>query len=437
LPQEVLNREIGIIKELGAKLQLNTRIGDKVSLDDLRTKGYKAILLAIGSQKAKTLKLPGNEAKGVVDSLTFLKKVALNQKPPAASRVVVIGGNDRALDAARTALRLGAKEVTVLFNRSQREMPAEVSEIKEAEKEGVVFRFYSIPSKMITSNGKVTGVCYKKAVPGAPTSLGRIRVLSTEGPEKRLKADLVITSPTYVPDLRKFGDSVPQTAWNTVLVDPLTLATPIVGLFAGGDAVTGPKNFIEGLASGRKVALSIHRYLSGEDLRTNREAEGVSSELVSVNIDMVETQPRVEEPDFPIESIKNNFQEVHLLPDQEAILAEAKRCLHCGACYQCDTCMIQCPEGAISKTEAGYVIDYQKCTGCRVCVKECPTSAIEMPAIGACIACGYCFKRFECPSLMKSEDGRVKIDRLTCVDCGLCAEICGQEGIYQVGTQRN
>jgi indolepyruvate ferredoxin oxidoreductase alpha subunit len=437
LPEEVLNREIGIIKELGAKLQLNTRIGDKVSLDDLRTKGYKAILLAIGSQKAKTLKLPGNEAKGVVDALTFLKKVALNQKPPAVSRVVVMGGNDRALDAARTALRLGAKEVTVLFNRSQREMPAEVSEIKEAEKEGVVFRFYSIPSKMITSNGKVTGVCYKKAVPGAPTSLGRIRVLSTEGPEKRLKADLVITSPTYVPDLRKFGDSVPQTAWNTVLVDPLTLATPIVGLFAGGDAVTGPKNFIEGLASGRKVALSIHRYLSGEDLRTNREAEGVSSELVSVNIDMVETQPRVAEPDLPIESIKNNFQEVHLLPDQEAILAEAKRCLHCGACYQCDTCMIQCPEGAISKTEAGYVIDYQKCTGCRVCVKECPTSAIEMPAIGACIACGYCFKRFECPSLMKSEDGRVKIDRLTCVDCGLCAEICGQEGIYQVGTQRN
>jgi NADPH-dependent glutamate synthase beta subunit-like oxidoreductase/pyruvate/2-oxoacid:ferredoxin oxidoreductase beta subunit len=434
LPEEVLNREIGIIKELGAKLQLNTRIGDKVSLDDLRTKGYKAILLAIGSHKDKALNLPGNEAKGVVDSLTFLKKVALNQKVPAASRVVVIGGNDRALDGARTALRLGAKEVTVLFSRSQREMPAEVSEIKEAEKEGVVFRFYSIPSKMITINGKVTGVSYKKAVPSAPTSLGRTRVLSTEGPEKRLKADLVITSPTYVPDLRNFGDSVPQTAWNTILVDPLTLATPIAGLFAAGDAVTGPKNFIEGLASGRKVALSIHRYLTGEDLRANREAEGVSSELVSVNIDMVETQPRVEERSLPIESIKSNFEEVHLLPDQEAILAEARRCLHCGACYQCDTCMIQCPEGAISKKEAGYVIDYQKCTGCRVCVKECPTSAIEMPAMGACIACGYCFKRFECPSLMRGEDGRVKIDRLTCVDCGLCAQICGQEGIYQVGT---
>jgi indolepyruvate ferredoxin oxidoreductase alpha subunit len=102
-------------------------------------------------------------------------------------------------------------------------------------------------------------------------------------------------------------------------------------------------------------------------------------------------------------------------------------------CAECDTCMIQCPEGAISKTEGGYVIDYNKCTGCRVCVQECPTSAIDMPAVGACIGCGYCLKRFECPSLIRGEDGRVKIDRLTCVDCGLCAQVCGQEGIYHAG----
>jgi indolepyruvate ferredoxin oxidoreductase alpha subunit len=100
-------------------------------------------------------------------------------------------------------------------------------------------------------------------------------------------------------------------------------------------------------------------------------------------------------------------------------------------CYECDTCMIQCPEGAISKTEGGYVIDYEKCTGCRICAKECPASAIEMPAIGACIGCEYCLKRFECPSLIKGEDGRVKIDRLTCVDCGLCLQVCSQEGIIK------
>ena len=101
-------------------------------------------------------------------------------------------------------------------------------------------------------------------------------------------------------------------------------------------------------------------------------------------------------------------------------------------CCQCDTCVIQCPEGAISRIGDSYVIDYNKCTGCRVCAQECPTSAIDMPAVGACIACGYCLKRFECPSLIRGEDGRVKIDRLTCVDCGLCVEVCGQEGIFKV-----
>ncbi|MGZ3605533.1 MAG: thiamine pyrophosphate-dependent enzyme [Thermodesulfobacteriota bacterium] len=104
------------------------------------------------------------------------------------------------------------------------------------------------------------------------------------------------------------------------------------------------------------------------------------------------------------------------------------------ACGQCDTCMIQCPEGAISKTDNGYAIDYSKCIGCRTCVRECPTSAMDMPAVGACIGCGYCLKRFECPSLIRGEDGRVKIDRITCVNCGLCLQVCSQEAIYQPAT---
>ena len=260
-------------------------------------------------------------------------------------------------------------------------------------------------------------------------------MVSMEGPQRRLKADLVITSPTYVPDLSAFGSDVVQTSWNTIHVEPLTLSTSVEGVFAGGDAVTGPKNFIEALAAGRKAALSIHRYLSGEDLRADRETEGLSTELVSVNIDKVETKPRVEEPMLSVESRGGNFEEVHLLPSEDVLIEEAKRCLHCGACHQCDTCLIQCPEGAISKTEEGYLIDYEKCTACRVCVQECPTSAIEMPAVGACVACGFCLKRFECPSLIRGKDGRVEINRLTCVDCGLCAQVCCQEGIFVEGAQ--
>ncbi len=433
LPEEVLNREIEIVRKLGAQFRLNTRIGDDISLSDLQAQGFKAILLAPGAHKAKGPDLPGREAEGVVDTLTFLKKAAMNQSIPMGSRVVVIGANDRALDAARTALRLGAQEVTVLYNRTRKELPAEPSEITEAEREGVGFRFLSIPSKIITANGRATGVSFRTAILGTPTSLGRTRVLSPKGPTKRLKAGLVITSPTYVPDLSGLGDTLPSTPWGTITVDPVTLATPVEGLFAAGDAVTGPKNFIEGLAAGRKAALSIDRYLRGENMRGDREMEGRSTALVSVSIDKVEKQPRVEEPVLPAEERKNGFREVHLLPEQEAIVAEARRCLHCGACHHCDTCLLQCPERAISKTDETYTIDCEKCTGCRICFQECPTSAIDMPAVGACIACGYCLKRFECPSLVRGKDGRVEINRLTCVDCGLCAEACCQEAIFRVG----
>jgi indolepyruvate ferredoxin oxidoreductase alpha subunit len=137
-----------------------------------------------------------------------------------------------------------------------------------------------------------------------------------------------------------------------------------------------------------------------------------------VKVEIRHTPP----PEKGLPRVKSGEMDKSLLPVCEA-----------GACCQCDTCVIQCPEGAISRTEDGYVIDYRKCTGCRICVQECPTSAIDMPAVGACIGCGYCLKRFECPSLIRGEDGRVKIDRLTCVDCGLCIEVCGQGAIYQVG----
>jgi indolepyruvate ferredoxin oxidoreductase alpha subunit len=125
-------------------------------------------------------------------------------------------------------------------------------------------------------------------------------------------------------------------------------------------------------------------------------------------------------PEKGLPQVKSKEMDKSLLPvfDEEA-------------CGQCDTCMIQCPEGAISKTENGYVIDYSKCIGCRTCVRECPTSAIDSPAVGACIGCGYCLKRFECPSLIRGEDGRVKIDRITCVNCGLCMQVCGQGAIIK------
>ncbi len=431
LPLDVLNRDIDVVKRLGVDIRLNACVGKDISIDDLKAQGFKAILLAIGAHLAIDSYNLGQGDDEIIDSLNFLKKVSLGQINSMPKEVIIIGGDDRAIDAARTAIRLGSKDVSVYYSRSPKEMPAQESNRLEAEREGIKFHFNIFPTGVTKSGGKLY-ISFKRTVLSKPTSSGRRRILSLERPLKRIKADLLITSPTYAPDLSGF-EFISKTIFKTIEVDPVTLSTSYEGIFAAGDAVTGPKNFIDALASGRKAALSIHRYLSGGDLKKNRE-EGIHIDLVSVPIDMLETRHRIQEPILPIEE-RSDFKEVNLLPDEDSIIEEAKRCLHCGSCFQCDLCMDQCPEGAISKRDGGYVIDYSKCTGCRICVQDCPTSSINMPAIGACIACGYCLKRFECPSLIKGEDGRVNIDRLTCVDCGLCKEVCAHGAIYPLNIE--
>ncbi|MGQ9508697.1 MAG: FAD-dependent oxidoreductase [Thermodesulfobacteriota bacterium] len=431
LPEEVMKKELEVIHRIGAEIRVNTTIGKDVALNDLREQGYQAVLLAIGAHLAKS-DLPNFHAEGVIDSLHFLKGVALGKILYVPSRVLVLGGTERDINAARTALRLGAKEVHLFYGRSEREIPVDSSELEEAEREGVFFHFFSLPTAIRTSNGKAVGISFKRTILSEPSSLGRRRIVSIEGPEKRMRGDFIITSPTYLPDLSNFDSSLERSLLGTIRVDSETLATSIEGVFASGDAVTGPRNFIEGLAMGRKAALSIHRYLRGESLTKDRKEEGILTELVSVDISQVEPKPRIYEPLLSVEDSLKTFNEVHLLPEEKEIIKEAERCLHCGACYQCDLCLWLCPEGAISKNEGGYQIDYEKCTGCRLCVESCPTSTLEMPAIGACIGCGVCLKRFECPSLIRGADGRVRIDRLTCVDCGLCIEVCGQKAIIAV-----
>jgi len=203
------------------------------------------------------------------------------------------------------------------------------------------------------------------------------------------------------------------------------------GIFAAGDAVTGPKTFIEALAAGRKAAISIDGFLRGEDLRSARAFEEREAQCALVDIEKVDPRPRVEAPTLSLQHREDNFREVHLLPEQEEIVQEAERCLQCGQCTRCDTCLIHCPEGAISKNDRGYVIDYGKCTGCRVCAVECPTSTIAMPEVGACMSCEYCLRFFECPSLLKDQDGKIVVDRRTCIDCGLCLEVCSQKAIIR------
>jgi thioredoxin reductase/Pyruvate/2-oxoacid:ferredoxin oxidoreductase delta subunit len=432
LPQEVVEKEIDIVRQMGAELRLKTPVGPGLSLDDLRNQGHRAVLLAVGATRGKPLTIPGHDAHGVTDVLDFLKAVALpHGNVDVGTKAVIIGGGNRAVDAARTATRLGADEVTILYNRTSKEIPADTDELREAEAEGVKIRYLSTPTKVLVRNGRVSGIEVAATILSRADSLGRRRVISTEGPRETLLADSIIVALGSTPDLSFLENGLATTRWGTIEVDPVTLSTSMDDIFAAGDAVTGPKTFIEALAAGRKAAISIDSFLRGEDVRSARSLEERQAQCVLVDIEKVDPQPRVETPTLSLQHREQNFSEVNLLPEQEEIVQEAERCLHCGRCTQCDTCLIHCPEDAISKNDHGYVIDYSKCTGCRVCAVECPTSTITMPAVGACISCEYCLRFFECPSLLKDQGGKVVVDRRTCIDCGLCLEVCSQKAIIQ------
>jgi indolepyruvate ferredoxin oxidoreductase alpha subunit len=432
LPQEVLEKEIDIIRQMGAELRTNTAVGPGLSLDDLRNQGYRAVLLAVGATRGRQLTIPGHDAHGVTEALDFLKAVALHGKVDVGTKAVIVGGGNRAVDAARTATRLGADEVSLLYNRTSKEIPADADEVREAEAEGVRIRYLSTPTNVLVRDGRVSGIEIATTTLSQVDSLGRRKVISMEGPRETLEADTIIVALGSTPDLSFLENRLVTTRRGTIEVDPVTLATSMDEVFAAGDAVTGPRTFIGALAAGKKAAISIDGFLRGEDLRSARGLEKRRAKFALADIQKVEPQPRVETPTLSLQHRKENFREVHLLPEQQKILQEAERCLQCGQCTRCDTCLIHCPEGAISKNDRGYVIDYSKCTACRVCAVECPTSTITMPAVGACLGCEYCLRFFECPSLLKDQDGKIVVDRRTCIDCGLCLEVCSQKAIIQV-----
>jgi indolepyruvate ferredoxin oxidoreductase alpha subunit len=432
LPQEVLEKEIDIIRQMGAELRTNTAVGPGLSLDDLRNQGYRAILLAVGATRGRQLTIPGHDAHRVMDALDFLKAVALHGKVDVEAKAVIVGGGNRAVDAARTATRLGADEVTILYNRTSKEIPVDADEVREAEAEGVRIRYLSTPTKVLVRDGRVSGIEIATTTLSQVDSLERRKVISMEGPRETFEADTIIVALGSTPDLSFLENRLATTRGGTIEVDPVTLATSMDEVFAAGDAVTGPRAFIGALAAGKKAAISIDGFLRGEDLRSARGLEKRRAKFALADIQKVEPQPRVETPTLSLQHRKENFREVHLLPEQQKIVQEAERCLRCGQCTRCDTCLIHCPEDAISKNDHGYAIDYSKCTGCRVCAVECPTSTITMPEVGACMSCEYCLRFFECPSLLKDQDGRVVVDRRTCIDCGLCLEVCSQKAIFGV-----
>ncbi|MGZ3495095.1 MAG: FAD-dependent oxidoreductase, partial [Thermodesulfobacteriota bacterium] len=248
LPRSILNKEIGYLLRMGVELKLNTPIGSKLTLQDLKAQGYEAIFIATGAHQSRKLGLEGGKSQEI-HAVDFLRKVALGESVKIGEKVVVVGGGNAAIDAARTAFRLGAKEVTIAYRRTRAEMPAQEEEIEEAEHEGIKIEYLTAPSRWIIENGQIKGMECIRMELGNLDESGRPRPVPVPGSEFIIKADTIIPAISQSSDLSFLSqkDGIKTTRWGGIEADPLTLETSVKGIFAGGDAVTGPQTYIDAM----------------------------------------------------------------------------------------------------------------------------------------------------------------------------------------------
>jgi NADPH-dependent glutamate synthase beta subunit-like oxidoreductase len=261
LPKQVLAKEIQYLKELGANFKTSTTIGKDMDFEELMGKGYKAIFIGVGAHKSAKLRIDGADMTGVHHALDFLWKVNSGEKVTTGKNVVVIGGGNVAMDAARAALRLGAGAVTILYRRSREEMPAIPWEIKEAEDEGVKIQYLVSPKRIVGENSKVSAIECVRTQLGEPDDSGRRAPVTVEGSDFSLKTDMVILAVGESPDLGFLPHEAETSGDGTLCVNPVSFETNIRGVFAGGDVVTGPATVIEAIRAGMNAAVSIESYL--------------------------------------------------------------------------------------------------------------------------------------------------------------------------------
>jgi NADPH-dependent glutamate synthase beta subunit-like oxidoreductase len=331
LPKRLLQREIEDIQKFGVEIRLNSPIGkDGLTIDSLWHQGHKAIFIATGAHKSLNLGVPGEDMQGVYQGTTFLKDINLGKSVKIGEKVAIIGGGNVAIDSARTALRLGSKGVFIIYRRSRGEMPAHREEVEAAEAEGVKIHYLAAPTKIIGKSGKVTGVESLRTELGEPDGSGRRRPVPVKGSEFVIDADTVISAIGEVPELSFLDTEKFKTTSNgTIEVNLHTLATSIVGIFAGGDVVSGPATVIEAIAAGKKAAISIDKYLRGQSLEHEEE---VPSTIGIEDIDTagIKKRERHKTPTLPHKKRISGFKEVELGFTELAALSEADRCLQCG-----------------------------------------------------------------------------------------------------------
>jgi NADPH-dependent glutamate synthase beta subunit-like oxidoreductase len=395
LPREVIDREVAMLKELGVEFQFDTRFGRDVTLAQLQKQGYDAFFFAIGAHMSFKLGIPGEtDFPQVIDAIDLLRKVALGERQVPGRQVVVIGGGNVAIDAARTCLRLGSESVTLAYRRTRSEMPADVEEVEQAEEEGIKFDFLIVPTQVVGNEGQVQGLQCLRA-----------KLVSKEGEDRKYPvpmedSDFIIDTDCIITAIGQQVDddcmaSLKDLEWTrrrTINVNMATMETPMAGVFAAGDAVTGPATVIEAIGGGKRAAQSIDRYLSGipqpsmPPVPTRRGR----IEYLEVPAGTKMTLKRPEMPLLNIDRRRTTFQQVELGYAENSVREEARRCLRCDICLRCGKCVEVCRDKmGVNALQMGYFdfdhpvdtdfsLTEERCILCGACATNCPTGAMQM-----------------------------------------------------------
>jgi heterodisulfide reductase subunit A-like polyferredoxin len=369
LPREVIDAEIDVIRRLGVEFRTGVEIGTDVTIGRLRQQGYNAFFLGIGSHECKALGIDGEELSGVYPGVDFLRDVNLGKTVSLGDRVAVIGGGNVAMDAVRTALRTGSNHPFVIYRRSEAEMPASEEEIAECRAEGIEIRTLIQPVRVVSEDGKVSGIECIEMVLGEPDQSGRRRPEPVEGSQFVIEIDALVPAIGQESDWACLTDECACTLsdWGTMAVDPVTFQSQDPDIFAGGDAVSGPATVVEAVAAGKEAAVSIDRFIRKEAL-----ADGRGRQWEAVQDVPVETVARAERAQMPVRPAmdrKADFKEVQLGFSADTAAVEAKRCLACGVCSECYRCVSACLAQAVAhdqraeerKVDIGSVV---LCPGC-------------------------------------------------------------------------